>query len=98
TGLLFEELCSLGLPRITCQWFQSYLTDRSISVQVGNKRTQVVHMTRGLMQGSVLSPTLWNIYGARLIRQMKEQLPLTRLINFADDFQSALPFGVFFCF
>ena|SRR5438445_11461436 len=51
-------------------------------------------MHRGLMQGSVLSPTLWNIYGARLIRQTKEQLPLAKLVNFADDFQF---YAVRFC-
>src|SRR5271156_12170 len=87
TGLLFEELCSLGLPRVTCKWFQSYLTDRSVTIQIGDQRTDPVIMNRGLTQGSVLSPTLWNIYGARLICKIKERLPLVRLVNFADDFQ-----------
>src|SRR2546426_59345 len=94
TGLLFEELCSLGLPRVTCQWFQSYLSDRHVRIRVGDEYTESVALHRGLMQGSVLSPTLWNIYGARLIRQTKEQLPLAKLVNFADDFQF---YAVRFC-
>src|SRR5439155_7948113 len=87
TGLLLEELCSLGLPSVTCKWFQSYLSDRHVRIRVGDEYTESVALHRGLMQGSVLSPTLWNIYGARLIRQTKERLPLMNLVNFADDFQ-----------
>src|SRR5438093_1763381 len=87
TGILFEEICSLGIPKVVCQWFQSYLSDRVVRIYIGNKKTKRVFLNRGLMQGSVLSPTLWNIYGARLIRQVKEKLPLVKLVNFADDFQ-----------
>src|SRR5438093_11307613 len=87
TGILFEEICSLGLPKVACQWFQSYLSDRVVRIHIGTKKTKRVFMNRGLMQGSVLSPTLWNSYGARLIRQVKEKLPLIKLVNFADDFQ-----------
>jgi ribonuclease HI len=87
TTILMEELQEIGVPRDRCKWFQSYLSDRAVTIQVGEHRTQEIKMQRGLMQGSVLSPTLWNIYGARLIRQTKEKIPLIKFVNFADDFQ-----------
>src|SRR5882757_2740265 len=45
TNILFKELCGLGLPPATCRWFQSYLSDRSVIIQVGNQRTAPVYMT-----------------------------------------------------
>jgi ribonuclease HI len=87
TTLLMEELYEIGVPWDICRWFKSYLSDRVVRIQVGEKCTNEVIMQRGLMQGSVLSPTLWNIYGARLIRQTKEKIPLIKFVNFADDFQ-----------
>src|SRR5579859_4383774 len=87
THLLLSEMHDLGLPAAVCRWFQSYLSDRSVVVRVGHKLTSAIPMHRGLPQGSVLSPTLWNIYGARLIRQTKAKLPRLRLVNFAEDFQ-----------
>jgi ribonuclease HI len=87
TTLLMEELQEIGAPRDISKWFKSYLSDRAVKIQVGESCTKEIHMQRGLMQGSVLSPTLWNIYGARLIRQTKEKIPLIKFVNFADDFQ-----------
>jgi hypothetical protein len=52
----------IQLPAKLIRLFSSYLSDRKIQVKVGQAKSRVVTLQAGTPQGSVLSPTLFNIY------------------------------------
>jgi ribonuclease HI len=86
TDILLDDLQRMRLPEKVVKWFQSYLHERVVVVELGGGvRTGEVKMTRGLMQGSVLSPTLWNIYGRFLLQGMMEDIEGGGMEIFADD-------------
>lgn len=51
----------VGLKGIVLQWFQSYLSDRTFRVKLGNCSSSVAHLTCGLPQGSILAPSLFSL-------------------------------------
>lgn len=72
TELLLAKMSHYGLSKSTCEWFGSYLSNRSQFVQVtddeGNQvNSSVKHVTRGCPQGSILSPLIFVLYTADLI-------------------------------
>ena len=50
------------LPAKLIRLFSSYLSDRKIQVKVGQAKSRMITLQAGTPQGSVLSPTLFNIY------------------------------------
>ncbi len=59
-GLLFK-LKEYGITGTIFKWIRSFLQGRSIQVRVGSSLSQREHLSRGTPQGSVISPTLFNI-------------------------------------
>ena len=52
----------IQLPAKLIRLFSSYLTGRQIQVKVGQAKSRVITLKAGTPQGSVLSPTLFNVY------------------------------------
>ncbi len=52
----------IGISGIVLQWFSSYLSNRSVSVTMGNHSPPAVPLSFGLLQGSILSPVLFSLY------------------------------------
>jgi hypothetical protein len=72
------EHANLGMP---CGWFRSYLSDRTIVVDTGSAVSNSVTISRGVPQGSVLGPVLFNLYYSNVISEFaREEITL-----FADD-------------
>ena len=52
----------LGLPDKLIRLLSNFLTDRHIQVRVGQSYSRIVALRAGTPQGSVLSPTLFNVF------------------------------------
>ena len=73
------------------EWFRSYLVDRTTSVKVNNSRSCCSPVKYGVPQGSVLGPTLFNVYcrpPGRIIRKHDISYHM-----YADDSQLYVAFS-----
>ena len=71
--ILIQRLADIGVRDKALDWFRSYLVIRTTSVKVNNSRSCCSLVKYGVPQGSVLGPTLFNIYCrplGRIIRNM----------------------------
>lgn len=80
--LLFS-LHSLGLHGSVLRWFGSYLSGRYQRVLMPSSTSSYLPVSRGVPQGSILRPTLFNIYLLELPQIASEAQ--TKLLMFADD-------------
>ena len=80
---LLLKLQKLGVGGMVLKWFHSYLCNRTQKVAVGNDSSPSFHCTKGVPQGSVLSPLLFNIYVSDLHDLAKQNNSTLR--SFADD-------------
>ena len=60
--ILIQRLADIGVRGKVLEWFRSYLVDRTTSVKVNNSRSCCRLLKYGVPQGSVLAPTLFNVY------------------------------------
>jgi ribonuclease HI len=80
---LLEDLAQLRLPQQVLDWLTDYLTERTVTVVLGtDQQTSAIPLGRGLIQGSTLSPTLWNIHARGLLRRVRKRGTVS---SFADD-------------
>ena len=60
--ILIQRLADIGVRDKALEWFRSYLVDRTTSVKMNNSRSSCSLVKYGVPQGSVLGPTLFNVY------------------------------------
>lgn len=77
---ILQKLATLGLGGTPLKWFEDFLAHRTFSVAVGNNFSSPQPLQRGIPQGSVLSPTLFNILMSDL-----PTTPQSTLLVYADD-------------
>ena len=53
---------SFGIRGVALKWFESYLKDRTQTVQIGSSTSTPVTLKYGVPQGSVLGPILFTMY------------------------------------
>ena len=80
-GLMVAKLHAYGLTRPACHLIADYLSDRKQRVKIANTRSSWVHLKKGVPQGSILGPLLFNIF----INDMFMFIEKCSLYNYADD-------------
>ena len=79
--ILIEKLKILGFQNDTCQWINSYLSNRYQQVVVGEEKSEWIHIQNGVPQGSILGPLLFTI----LVSDMRWHIWDGSYHQYADD-------------
>ena len=80
-GLLVAKLCAYGYKAEVVLLMKNYLGQRKQRVKVDDARSDWTDLTQGVPQGSVLGPTLFNIFLNDLFYTVSE----SSIYNYADD-------------
>jgi len=81
-GGLLEKLAKKEVKGKMANFIQSFLKNRSLSVRVGQDISESIAMQNGTPQGSIISPTLFNIMIDDLFKEVSLKISTSK---FADD-------------
>ena len=79
--ILLNKLQYYGIKDVALQWFSSYLSDRFQFVEMDGFRSDMLNITTGVPQGSILGPLLFIIY----VDDMHSISDKFNFIAYADD-------------
>ena len=80
-NLLLAKLKAYGLTDHSINLLRNYLSNRKQRVKIGNNCSEWQNITKGVPQGSILGPILFNIFLNDIFASLNE----TTLYNYADD-------------
>ena len=80
-NIMIQKLEHVGFRGVIANWFDSYLSDRRMYVDINGSHSRTRTINIGLPQGSVTSPWLFSLY----INDMHRCSDKLSFLHFADD-------------
>lgn len=80
-NMLIKKLCKIGIHSSLLYWIESYLTERTQFVKIGQQRSSMFPVQSGVPQGSHLGPLLFLVF----INDVVDVLQYTDCLMYADD-------------
>lgn len=83
--IVVQRLNDMGFHQSAVAWIENFLSNREQFVTFGTARSPMISVTSGVIAGSCLSPTLFNIFIDSLVTGLN-----AIVVMFADDFKVLL--------
>ena len=80
-SLLLRRIYSMGISGSLFHWIQDFFSNRSQAVKIGSCLSGYLPVPSGVVQGSVLGPTLFNIF----VNNIDDSLRFCNILKYADD-------------
>lgn len=88
--LLIKKLRHIGLSSQVILWFQSYLSFRYQRVRINSSLSDLLPISTGVPQGSILGPLLFSVY----VNDLPLSLKKCEVDSYVDDTKMYLSFNV----
>jgi hypothetical protein len=79
--LVIAKFRAYGFSEKACQFMASYLAERCQRVKLGSARSEWAPLTKGVPQGSILGPLVFNVF----INDIFNFITKAQVYNYADD-------------